>query len=52
MWTEVAPIRRGQGHSEDVLPTAEKLAVPTTNRIRVNISGPQPGGNELEASAL
>jgi hypothetical protein len=52
MWTEVAPIRPEQPHSDDRLATTESLAVPTTSRPEVDIRRPEPLGNSLEAPAV
>lgn len=52
MWTEVAPTHRGHPHSDDLLPTPDGVAVPTTSRPRVDIRRPGPVGNSLEAPAV
>jgi hypothetical protein len=52
VWTEVAPIRRCQRHSDDWLPTAEKFTVPTTSQPRTGIRRPELLGNTVEAPAV
>jgi hypothetical protein len=52
MWTEAAPIRREQPHSDDRPPTTDSLAVPTTDHTRTDILRPEPLDNSLEAPAV
>jgi hypothetical protein len=52
MWTKVAPASRPQLHSEDRLPTADSLAVPTMDHSRMDIRRPEPVDYSLEAPAV
>jgi len=52
MWAEVAPASRPQLHSEDGLPMADSLAVPTMDHSRMDIRRPEPVDNTLEAPAV
>jgi hypothetical protein len=52
MWTQVAPIRPEQPHTDNRLPTTDSSAVLTTSRPEVDIRRPEPMGNGLEAPAV